>query len=233
MRSRLLIHSLLLVLVAGWTFTVPGVTAAPPQLGSPENSDSLPTNLWLAEALMAEIVTEAAGYLPAPPQSVALQLAGETPGEVLFGIVATDVLRQLGYELYLADSSPTDEVGASVPDPVPAYGFQVKLGQIDLAYPEAGKRFGIWRQWIARQMALSAVITIVANDSGRLLLNDRFQRSYRDRIPNGELATVGSAVYPFTDASIPTSGWGRRLEEIVVLGTLTGLVAIYFANTGN
>jgi len=233
MRSRLLIPGLLLALVIGWTFTVPGVKAAPPQLNSLEPADSLPTNLWLAEALMAEIVTDAAGYLPAPPQTVALQLTGATPGEVLFGTVATDVLRTLGYELYLTDDSETAAAESSESDPVAAYGFQVKLGQLDLAYPEAGKRFGIWRQWVARQMALSAVITIVEHESGRLLLNDQFPRSYRDRIPNGELDSVGSDGYSFTVAEVPASGWGRRLEEVVVLGTLTGLVAIYFANTGN
>jgi hypothetical protein len=32
---------------------------------------------------------------------------------------------------------------------------------------------------------------------------------------------------------VKSSSWNRRLEEIVVLGTLTGLVIIYFANTGS
>jgi len=42
---------------------------------------------------------------------------------------------------------------------------------------------------------------------------------------------VESTAYPFTQAAEQTSGSSRRLEQIVVLGALAGLVAVYFANT--
>jgi hypothetical protein len=104
---------------------------------------------------------------------------------------------------------------------------------IDLAYPRTGRRFGLWRQWIERQMSASAFVTVVERGSGRLILQDRFERAYRDRVPDDVCDDIGSSLYPWTDAERQESGLRRRLEEVVVLGTLAGLVAVYFANTGS
>mgnify|MGYP006879661901 CR=1 FL=1 len=66
-----------------------------------------------------------------------------------------------------------------------------------------------------------------------MLLNQRVARSFSDRVPSSDFDSVNSDLYPFTTAETEESGWQRRLEEIVVLGALTGLVVIYFANTSN
>ena len=50
-------------------------------------------------------------------------------------------------------------------------------------------------------------------------------------MPDGDFDRVNSDLYGFTRAQTAESGWQRRMEEIVVLGTLAGLVAVYFANT--
>jgi hypothetical protein len=42
---------------------------------------------------------------------------------------------------------------------------------------------------------------------------------------------VESPTYEFTQAEPDPSKSSRRLEQVVVLGALVGLVAIYFANT--
>ena len=52
-------------------------------------------------------------------------------------------------------------------------------------------------------------------------------------MPTTTSTTSNSELYDFTTAETSESGWQRRIEEIVVLGTLAGLVAVYFANTGN
>lgn len=130
--------------------------------------------------------------------------------------------------------TPAQPVPAAAPESAAIdYELHYRLEQIKLEYPEAGRRFGIWRQWVSRELVLSAIVSVVDRRTGRLLLSDRIQRSFRDRVPDGLLASVRSDIYPFTDAQLQEGGWSRRLEEVVVLGTLTGLVAIYFANTGN
>jgi hypothetical protein len=127
----------------------------------------------------------------------------------------------------------TDSTLAPPPPPNVDYELRYQIEDIRLAYPETGRRFGIWREWVSRDLVLSAYITVLEPASGRLLLSDRLERTFRDRVPNASFAAVRSDLYPFTDATLQESSWRRRLEQLVVLGTLTGLVAIYFANTGN
>ena len=67
--------------------------------------------------------------------------------------------------------------------------------------------------------------------SGRLLLSERYTRSFSDRVPDDDFAAVNSDIYPFTSGEPGQSGWKGRVEEIVVLGALAALVAIYLANT--
>ena len=102
---------------------------------------------------------------------------------------------------------------------------------IALYYPDTGHRLGLWRQWVARDIELTVMISLQDMASGRLLLSDRYTRSFSDRVPDDNFAAVNSDVYPFTSGEPAQSGWKGRVEEIVVLGALAALVAIYLANT--
>ncbi len=210
--------------------TSPAASAGPPAA-----ADTVRTNLWLVQALMAEVVRATLPALPPSPSSLALKPLGNDAAHDLFGTVATDVLAARGYELYL--NTTPQETAAGAADSVevgPAdYEFRYKVEQVQLGYPAVGRTLGIWRQWIAREFEIVTHITVVKNPTGRLLLNERIVRSFNDRVPSSSFEGVRSTAYPFTDAETKGSGWGRRLEEMVVLGALTGLVIIYFANTGS
>jgi len=104
---------------------------------------------------------------------------------------------------------------------------------VDLAYPEVGRTLGLWRRWVSRNIQVTTNIEVTELESGRLLLGERMTRSFNDRLENQNFDDVNSEVYDFTAASTSESGWKRRTEEIVVLGTLAALIAIYFTNTGN
>ncbi len=249
MRTLLLTPGLLIVL-AGSALG----DASIPTLSFSAADDTVRSNLWLARALMAEVMEAAVAVLPAPPASIVLYPQGKGEGLELMSTVAADLLRRRGYQLYLREqtkepaatspvspttpTSPTTDTAApdsslAPPPPGVDYELRYKIEDIRLTYPESGRRFGIWREWVSRDLVLSAYVTVLEPATGRLLLNDRLERSFRDRVPNSSLAAVRSDLYPFTDATLQESSWRRRLEQLVVLGTLTGLVAIYFANTGN
>ncbi len=227
---------LILVLAIGGSAAAESVPAAGlPQFCALAAADTVRTNLWVAQALMAEIVGQTLGALPAAPGAVVLRQVGEGAAGTLFGTVASARLAAQGYDLFLGEAAPEQEetVSAAGLPEGPVWEYRFRIEEISLGYPATGRRAGIWRQWVARRMEVSAFLTIVEVGSGRLLLNDRFQRGYQDRVPSAAFPAVRSSVYAFTDASLQESGWRRRLEEIVVLGTLAGLVAVYFANTGN
>lgn len=202
-------------------------SAGPTGLGGPTVADSLRTNLWLVEALMGEIVAEAAASLPPPPATVLLPGA-PAPNDhqaQLLRLVAVRVLEGRGYELLTgAEAAMRDRAAVTAT-------FTPNL--VELGYPEVGRTLGLWRRWVGREVFVAATVRIVENESGRLLLERRLERAFSDRVPDGDFALVNDRLYPFTSAAISESGWQRRLEQFAVLGTLAGLVAVYFANTGD
>jgi len=192
--------------------------------GQPAAPDSVRTNLWLTEALMAEIVTSVAGTLPAAPAAVRLVPGNEEPATELMGAVTARVLGARGYALYDAVS---DSAGTAPVDAV----FGYKVLAVDLDYPSVGRTLGLWRRWVERSVTVTALVDVAEGSSGRVLFRDRVVRSFGDRVPDGDFGAVNSGTYPFTSGEPSESGWQKRVEQIVVLGALAGLVAIYFANT--
>lgn len=186
-------------------------------------ADTIRTNLWIAEALMGETVSEAMRHLPPPPLVVVLVPFDKEQKTSLLTTMATQRLGRAGYEVYL-DQAPADSTGDRCE-------FRYQVVELGLGYPETGRTFGLWRDWVGREMSFTALYTIVETPGGRVLFNDRVRRAYQDRVPSEDLADCQSPAYAFTNAEVKESGWQRRIEEIVVLGTLAGLVAIYFQNT--
>ncbi len=187
-------------------------------------ADTLRTNLWVAEALLATAMDELLSVLPPPPAVILLAPASATdPATNLLTNVATNRLQRTGYLVHV------DKTPAGTEDRVVELRYRV--GSFELSYPRTGRRLGIWTNWVARQMLMTVQITVVEQADGQVLASLRLSRSFQDRVPYEHLAAVESTAYPFTRATPQASGWARRLEEIVVLGALAGLVAIYFANT--
>jgi hypothetical protein len=175
---------------------------------------------------MGEIVSVAAATLPPGPHALKLVDQGGSQGDELFGGVAAKVLREQGHGLFVAGQDST-----AVPDVDFVFGYRV-IG-VDLTYPEVGRTLGIWQRWVARDLEVSVSVEVAAASSGQLLFKDIVSRRFNDRVDNGDFDDVGSDLYEFTQAEKSGSGWKNRMEEIIVLGTLVGLIAVYFANTGN
>ncbi len=218
----------IMLMAAGIWVTDAPVARAESASGLPGSaaSDTVRTNLWLTEALMAEVAEAAASVLPPAPAAVRLASMRDDPRDDIFQAVAARVLADRGYDIYV---SVSDSARLAAVDYVFAYSVQ----NIDLAYPDVGRTLGIWRRWVAREMTVSVLVEVSEEASGRLLLNERIARKFGDRFDSGDFAAVDTDEYEFTTAETEESGWKSRAEEIVVLSTLAGLVAIYFANTGD
>lgn len=191
-------------------------------------ADTVRTNLWLTEALMADVGTAVMRVLPAAPRTILLTGRTEDEADELYGTVAAGQLMAAGYDVVrpAADDADTTAVPAGL-----VYGYRV--AEVALTYPDVGRTLGIWRQWVDRELSVSVVVEIREAPSGRVLLSERVTRGYNDRVPGGDFDAVNSGIYGFTSAETSESAWQRRMEEIVVLGALAGLVAIYFANTSD
>ncbi len=229
-----LLFLLLLMVAAPWSvlagepdeFEKTTTGAGPLGLPSIAEPDTVRSNIWLTEALMAEIVASTARVLPAPPAAVQLVQNGTKTEDTLFKSALVRVLGGLGYEIYLEDEDPARQAAVDC-----IYSFNVH--GVELEYPEVGRTLGLWRRWVDRELKVTVRVDLVMANSGRVLVSERIQRQFSDRISSDHFEMVDSELYEFTTAEISESGWKGRMEELIVLGTLAGLVAVYFSNTGD
>ncbi len=235
MRTVLTIVACLLLVsscaLAAESDSAPAAAAAFPTGAAP---DSLRTNLWLSEAMMGEIVEEMVAVLPPGPMDVSLRPAAAGEESDLFLTVAHAELARRGYRLFLDESRslPPDQRAAyEAPDVDLEIRFSVE--DLSLTYPAAGRRFGLWRQWVDRELDLTVIVTVLEQRTGRMLIDRRLSRTFGDRVPSDLLDHVESKMYPFTAAEVSEGGWRGLLEQIVVIGALTGLITVYFANSGS
>ena len=235
--STLVLVTLLIALFASagiFPGTSSAVTAADEEsdansvvrMPAPAAPDTVHTNLWLTKALMGEIVNASVQALPPEPADVLLVNLGDRDMDDIFGGVAAGILGELGHRAYVVAGDSTVLVPVD-------FIFEYKVVGIELSYPEVGRTLGIWQRWVARDVSVTASVNVSEKDSGRLLFKDIVTRGFSDRVDSDDFDDVESQLYDFTTAETSGSGWQNRMEEIVVLGTLVGLIAVYFSNTGN
>lgn len=223
--------------------TVLGAVGAIPQAAAAAEApaDTVRSNLWVARALMTDVMREGFAALPPDADGVMLEPLGRHDALDVMQIAAYDIAEDLGLTAYLPVDPEDDEDGEEELDsdwgPPTAeelpYVLSFRLEDVNLAYPDSGRRLGLWRTWVDRDVAVSAVVTLRDRRSGRLLFDDRVVRRFGDRVPSGRFDALGHPAYDFTYADVGASGPAAIIEEVVVLSALAGLVMAYFATTGN
>jgi len=195
-------------------------------------ADTIRTNLWVAQALMTDIAREVVAAVPGTGRRVAMRARDSHEAGPLLETAFYAALLDAGHEAYL-DEAADEEAEERIRPLAADYEIRYLFETCEMGYPAVGRKFGLWKQWLDREVEISVMVGVVELDSGRLLLDDRLQRRFTDRFPAGYLDDVDAATYGFTSAEPAEGGILTIMEELVVLGALTGLVAIYFTNTGN
>ncbi len=194
-------------------------------------ADTVRTNLWIAQALMADIAREIVDTIPGPGQGVSLRSSDSHEAAPLLEAQLHRHILDGGNVAYLDESDLVDEEPVT---PVDAdYEIRYSFETLDMEYPRVGRKLGLWKSWVDREMSMSVMARVIELKTGRLLMDERLQRSFGDRLSSGHVERVDDLVYGFTSAEVAEGGLMSVMEELVVVGALTGLVAIYFANTGN
>lgn len=198
----------------------------------PAPADTVRSNLWWTESLMRDVLRAGTAHLPADGATVLLTPEGRHAALDLMRTLALELVEDDGHEAVLLDEEELAEEELPSAEEVP-YELRFRLEGVTLEYPRAGRRLGLWRTWVDRDLEVSAVITVRDRRSGRLLMDDRVVRAYADRLPAGRMAACESRAYDFTRAEVEEGGIPAIFEEVVVLGALTGLVVAYFATTAD
>jgi len=214
------------MVLALWALAAVAAAAAPVAPASvlaADVPDTIRTNLVVAEALLGDALAAVADELPATGATVILVPGSTEAAANLLTTVATHHLLAAGHTVKL-EHTPSGTDG-------PVYELRYRIDRLDLAYPASGRRFLLWNAWVDRQVDLVVQFTLVDAADSQVITSQRVVRRFQDRVEADQIAAVEAPLYPFTSAAVEGGGWTRRLEEIVVLGTLAGLVAVYFANT--
>jgi len=195
-------------------------------------ADTVRTNLWVAQALMADIAREIVAVVPGGDYDISLRATQDHEATPLMEAQLFEQIVAAGHTAYLNESDQPDEE-ESVASVDADFEIRYSFEALDLAYPRVGRKLGLWTNWVDREMGLSVLVTVIDLRSGRLLMDERLQRSFGDRVKSGHMRRIDDSVYSFTTSETAEGGIMSVLEELVVVGALTGLVTIYFANTGN
>ena len=182
--------------------------------------DRLRMQSVIGSEFVGEIAAEGAMALPGPPGTVRLEALSDADANTLFRVVAANVLVEQGYDVVLPRTSPEEPLPAA--DSV----FRYDVLSIDLVCPEVGRTLGLWKRWVSRSVEVTCTVEVVDDASGQLLMSNRITRGFHDRLDQDFFDDVNSDVYDFTSSETSESGWKRRTEELVVLGTLVGLIAV-------
>lgn len=256
---------ILLIVVTVLTLSS-GFAAASTAAAAVAPVDTIRTNLWVARALMTEILVEVFESLPADAPGIVLEPAGRHEALDLMQTVAYDLATERGIPVYLnspgsvaaakprspygdadqnqdelddegwaEDDLEEDEEEMGVPAVAAApYVLVFRLEDVEVEFPRAGRRLGLWRTWIDRECTVTAVVMLRDRRDGLILHDDQATRMFGDRFPAGKLERIAESSYEFNDATVAGGGGiFSILEEVVVLGSLAGLIAAYFATTAD
>lgn len=230
MNRSLLVACLLAVAAPAVAFAADGPPASSTPVFTTSAPDTVRSSLWLGEALLRDIAREAVACLPADGGRVSLRPQTNHEARELFETAAFDELEARGCEVFLDETDVSTDRSLKHPDA--DYELRYSIEDLDLSYPRVGRAFGLWRQWIDRKLSATVKFAVIDRASGRVYCDRRVTRSFGDRFDAGDFAAVNGGAFEFASAEPGEGGLRAILEELIVLGALTGLVAVYFANTG-
>jgi hypothetical protein len=222
---------LLIVLVSLLCVSLPAAHAGT------ASRDTLHTNLWLTESLFEDLLRVGMDSLPADGDAVLLTPIGNHPALDLMRTIAVDLVEESGRAAILLDDGEEEENDSvemiDLSSDMVRYEIRFRVEDVRLTYPDAGRRLGLWRTWVDRDLEVSGIVTVRDRRSGRILADERVVKNFGDRLPASRVSELESQAYEFTEAAIEDGGISAVLEEVVVLGALAGMVVAYFATTSN
>jgi len=192
------------------------------------------SNLFEVRALLFDAAERIGDTIPDKKADLVFVPSVTHEANDLFLEALTTVAINAGHTVFLDESSSAGSQDATeFIKPVGDYRIVFSLKEVELAYPDAGRKFGLWRQWVDRDLFISVHARVIDSSSSVVLFDKLITNSKYDRISSNDFDTIESSAYSFTNANVSESGMRGVLEQVVVISALGGMVAAYFANTGS
>jgi hypothetical protein len=101
---------------------------------------------------------------------------------------------------------------------------------LQLSYPAQRRRGFLGPRQVKREAEMDFILRLQAPDERRVLWNRRIRGRIFDWISRAKLKSTKASPYPFLTSPLPSGGWARYGEPIVVTGLVAGLVYLLYSN---
>jgi hypothetical protein len=192
------------------------------------------SNLVEVRSLLFDITEDICSKIPVSKSSVVLKPSASHEANDLFIEALTQNLSLSGHTVLLdVQPAPGSQEDTEFITPVGEYLISFNMKEIILSYPEVGRKFGLWKQWIDRDLSVTVHSRILKVDTGVVLFDRLIITSIYDRIDAVNFEAIESNTYSFTNSEVSENGLRRVFEQVVVVGALSAMIAAYFSNTGS
>ena len=189
--------------------------------------DEVPTNLDLMTDLTAQVVNELVERFSRElgGRGVRLQPYANNEQYQLMTNVFTAALTERGFATFQPGSVPSDSAAAR-------YHFVLKYEatSFNLTYPKVYRSHLIGGKRVRRRADVSLLATLVSDASGSVVAVGDANREHEDQFDYSDIDRVEEGTAGFTRPPVPSSGWGKYAEPLLVTGIVVGLIYLFFSN---
>jgi hypothetical protein len=117
-------------------------------------------------------------------------------------------------------------------DPMPGNDvvLQYQATTFNLTYPKVYRSHLIGGKRVRRRAEVTLLATLVDNRDGSVAGVAEAGREYQDQFDHDDVGLMEEGNYQFTRPPVPSSGWGRYAEPVLVTGIVVGLIYLFFSN---
>jgi hypothetical protein len=108
--------------------------------------------------------------------------------------------------------------------------LEYQVMSFTLSYPKVYRAHLIGGKRVKRRADVHILGTLSSGAGGAVKWVGEASREASDQFPYGELGRVEEGTFQFTRPGVPSSGWGKYVEPVVVTGIIVGLVYLFFSN---
>ncbi len=108
--------------------------------------------------------------------------------------------------------------------------FSFRTLELRLSYPAQKRRGFLGPRQVKREAEVNFILRLQSPGKGRVLWNRRIKGRSSDWVPRDRLKSSEEPHYPFLHPPLPTGGWTKYGEPVVVTGLVAGLVYLLYSN---
>ncbi len=105
-----------------------------------------------------------------------------------------------------------------------------RILELRLSYPAQRRSGFLGPRQIKREAEVDFILRLQGPGERSVLWNQRIKGKISDWVPRARLQPSTETSYPFLNPPLPTGGWARYGEPVVVTGLVAGLVYLLYSN---